>query len=465
MNFTSLSQDIESLLAAAGENSAAHPAFGAAEPDVAALVRLGAALRLDFHRVLALLLKHECERALAQAPAGDPAGAQGSAVDLRLLRKRFNPDAGVLYAALAEGRYVPNGFAYDARSLRDTVLEMTLLDLHRVATDSPELRAFAERGQRTQALMQDCADDIERAFGSARRRWLALQEELGERLLYLERRRLDNENVIRSWMATFGADHVELAEQAARVDGLQQRIDLKSAQPDLARDELERRLAQADAGRRSELDRLRFRLAVARVDPARGEGRSASAEEIGEYRRQSKQALREIWLLIHPDRLAVNAQAAGLTEAQRELLRDLWHRAMAVRAEEMGFEPGYLGHDYRSLSLLQDILATVRAVLGNAGIDSDVNLVVQGDTVEQQLDWLRGSIDRLQRELDDVQAELLVLLQDAKVQEYAAMLAAAPAQQERVRQEIRSRAAALAAQAGRMSACLERMFDTQAAPA
>jgi len=470
MNATSLRHDIDTRLSAAGASAAEagagwEGACAGGPPEAAALVQLGLRLQLDFHRVLALLLKHEYEQVLEQTldRAEDAMGEGGAQIDLRLLQKRLNPDCDALFAALQAGGYVPNGFAYDARSLRDLVREMTLLDLHRVATDSPELQAFAERSRRSQALLQDCPGDLEHAYGAARREWLALQEELGERLLYLERHRLENENLTQRWLGVFGVESVALAEQAARVDGLQQRIELKLSQPAIDRVALEQRLAEADRERQSHLDRLRFRLAVALTDPRHPAGGVISAAEVGEYRRQSKQTLREIWLLIHPDKLAANAVVGRLTVAQKQLLADLWHRAMAVRAEEMGVEAGYLGHDYRSLSLLQDILAMVRAVLRNAGIDTDVALIVQGETVPEQLDWLRGSIQRLQSELDNVQAELLALLNDAKVQEQAAMLAAAPLRQKHMRQEMRGRADELAARAERMQAYLDGLFQPQGA--
>lgn len=450
MPTTTLAQDLEPLVGA--------QALLADLPDAGSLVRLGAAAGLEFHRVLALLLKRAWENVCPQTFGGGDAQRAGADIDLRLLKKRFAPDCDALFDALEQGGYVPHAAAYDPASLHDTVREMVLLDLHVLAADGPELRAFAERNRRARSLLQECPLDVEQALRAARHDWLVLQEELSERLLYLERCRLANERLALEWLAQFGAASLALTEAAARLESLQRRIEVKLARPALTREELDRVVGEAEAAGRLQRNRLRQRLALATTARHHAAGTRMSAADVAEYRRQSKQALREIWLLIHPDKLTRHAQYARLTAQQRDLLAESWHRAMAVRDEEIACEPGCLGHDFRSLTVLLDIVATVRAILDNAGIDTDVGLIVQGDTADEQLAWLRNSTGRLVQELDGVQAELIVLLNDPERMQRTALLEAPAAKQEDVRGEMASRAASLGEQADRALAYLDRLF-------
>ncbi len=115
--------------------------------------------------------------------------------------------------------------------------------------------------------------------------------------------------------------------------------------------------------------------------------------------------------------------------------------------------------------VLLDIVETVTHILNNMGIDTDVSLIITGDTIEEQLEWLTRSIQRLDQELDNVQAELMLLLADREIQERAALLSATPAQQDTVRREMHERARAYEERADRMDAYLARLFELKDAPA
>ncbi len=478
MNTTSLVQDVDTLLSNDGVPAETTATIAEARalwgdirsgtaPDADRIARLGAMLSLDFHRLLALLLKQKCEGVLAQA-LGEAEGhthPDPNIRDTRFLKTGVIPSSEALFQILMKHGYVPNAFAYDSSSLADTIQEMILMDLHVRSNTGPELHAFAERHRRSLELLQRGPHDIQTLFRRTKREWLARQDELAERLLYLESRRLDHENLSQRWMAQFGEAYVALRERTSRVESLQRRIDLKLAGPGLTRDAVDQLVAETDAATRRELQHLRYRLSLASFPMVTSGGMSVSPEQVVEYRRQCKQALREIWLLIHPDRLAQQAHYGRLTDDQKHMLSELWHQAMSVRAEELGFAPGFLGHECRSLTVLLDIVETVTHILNNMGIDTDVSLIITGDTIEEQLEWLTRSIQRLDQELDNVQAELMLLLADREIQERAALLSATPAQQDTVRREMHERARAYEERADRMDAYLARLFELKDAPA
>lgn len=458
-----LNEDIEQLLIFAGAEDTT-PARtlsdeirGDPAPGADTIVRFATQLRLEFHRVLALLLKREWEQFMAYTLGN--ADASSADVDLRLLKRRFAPDGDALFAVLARHGLVPNGIAYDARSLGDVTQEMVLADLHLLPNAGAELHGFAERSRRSLELLHRGSRETQDSFQTLKHEWLALQDELGDRLLYLERRRLESENLMQRWLARFGDAYIAMKEQAARVESLQRRIELKLACPALTREGLEQRVAEIDAAQRRQLQQLRRRARLAPLQPASLGVTYMSYAALGDYRRECKQALREIWLLIHPDKLAQHPRYPQLTDNQKALLSELWHHAMAVRDEELGFESGYLGNEYRSLPVLHDIVATVKDVLANIGFDTDVSLIVTGDTLEQQIEWLKRSIRRLGDELDSVQAELMALIGDRELQQRTALLAANPSQQENAEREMREHASELAERAERMKTHLAQLFE------
>jgi hypothetical protein len=464
MQTRSFSDDVNALLNAAADDLRvrwlASEAFSGegGRTAAASVVRFGVDLGMNFPDVTVLLLKSEWERTLAQLPQG------GVVVETRLLKKRFTPDSAVLFAALRTAAYVPNGMVFDETSLHDLLQEMVALELHVASLDSGETRAFIERRRATSEMLRGQPADAVAELANAKREWLMLLEELGERLLYLERRRLEQENVEQRWLAEFGAEYVALVEQTARVARLQRLIDLKLSAPALTRPEAERMADEGDDRHAAQARRLRFRLSIAGGRAERAESVAISSEELGAYRRQCKRVLREIWLLIHPDKLAQNTRYAALTDSQKELLREFWSRAMSVRAEELGFEAGDLGYEYRSLTVLEDILSSIHDVLANAGIDTDVSLIMKGDTPGEQLEWLRGAIQRVRSELDHAHAELIQMLNDGETQQRLALLAAGAQQRSQFTEATRSETRKLDERAARMDEYLSRLFSGEERP-
>lgn len=330
MKTTTVAQDIQTLLedppgagiatAARAEARALWDKFRLGpESDPAIIVHIGTLLALDFCPLLVLVLKHQCECVSEQAGTDAP-----------MTNKRFTPDSASIFNILSKYGHVPNGLAYDPQSLADTIRELILIDGHVVANNSPELRAFAERSRRSGGLWQTSSRKVQEVFRAKKGHWLDLQDQLGEQLLFLEARRLANEALTQRWLALFGETYLALEEQAARVDSLRRRIELKLGNPELTREALDQRMREAESSRTAKLRTLRSRLAVASLGIIHCAGEVISPEELSEYRRQCKALLRTIWLLLHPDALTQHPQYEQLTDKQRSRLSELWHRAMAM---------------------------------------------------------------------------------------------------------------------------------------
>lgn len=474
MKTTTVTEDIEHLLADAEKTSRASSTLAEARKmwtgirdgaryDAESLVHIATLLACDFHRVLILAVKYKCECLLAQAmaPSESKTPPRGEATTGRqTIKKRLVLDSDTLFQILRKYGHVPNGLAYDPSSLAETVREIILLDGHLMAIHSPELQAFAERSRRALAVLQQCTADITEQYNTKKSQWLDVQDQIGEQLLYCEKLRLRNESATQEWLVRFGENYLLAEQQRVRIDGLRQRIALKLAQPELTREALEQLVREAESSRNAALRTLRSRLAIASMGVIYRAGEEISPDELSNYRRQSKALLRNIWLLLHPDTLSHHPQYGQLTERQKTRLSELWHRAMAIREYELGMEPGCVGTDHRSLVALQDILSTVKSILAESGLDTDVRLIIRGETVEDQLTWLQHSIERLEHELDVIHIELVTLINDPVVQGRMNDLDRSPVEQAERNDELLAGARTSCARADELERQLQQLFTT-----
>ena len=123
--------------------------------------------------------------------------------------------------------------------------------------------------------------------------------------------------------------------------------------------------------------------------------------------------------------------------------------------------PASIQREYRSLTILRDILDDAKSILENYGLQTDVRLLITGDTVEEQIAWLTRSIQRLDDELDGVDAEFMALRDDRDLQERAALLKAPPSQQQAAKEKMLDRARTYRERADRMEIHLAQLYETQ----
>ena len=113
-------------------------------------------------------------------------------------------------------------------------------------------------------------------------------------------------------------------------------------------------------------------------------------------------------------------------------------KALEIKLEEIGFPEGSIEHDMRSVPGLEAALARIDCILENAGIDISVDLIIQGRTLREQLEWLQETTKSLQRRIEDARAELHVLATDAEADRMRQVLAS-PEQHERIAQAMQTK--------------------------
>jgi hypothetical protein len=453
MTPTTLDNDLTVLMSEARTKQVhfTRPSAGWREPDV---IRLAQSLGLDIERTLLLTLKARWEASEGNGSRDDaPDGIASEAVELA-----FDPNPpGMLAALEAAGVAVPT--ATDSRKrLCDVVREALLNRMHRMALRSPECERFIARVQ-AEAAMFDGADvGIRERMVEARGQWILDCSVHSDLLLALVNQQLINARVQQRFMQVYGDLYVELEELTHRADSLRVRIRMKEANPSLTVAELDNEMLDFEAKAQQAMEDLKA-LAVG-VPPISLPGMGTlSAEQVEDYQRQVKDALRRVWRLLHPDRLTQREGYRIISPRQRERLKELWNEIMKVRPAEMAFDPGQLGYGQRSLERILQAEREARAILESIpGLDLAARYQVCGDTPEECIRWYETESRILADDIAQTRAQLKALIDDPDVRERKATLDLPTEQKDEVRNQMRKQTEQLRATAAAMERQLEDLF-------
>jgi hypothetical protein len=387
-------------------------------PEMAELVQFGKAVNLNFFRTVALVLKGERERSVKL-------------------------DTNRIYALFESENQWASRFGFSRELFHTLIREMTLAQLHLIANNSVEIKSFSDRAKKQHQLISKVSPESERMFREAKLSWLWLQEDLGEKLILIESRRLRNAYIQKEWMHLFGSAYISLREQTLRLEFLELKNQFIEGDPDISLQNLDDMLQHICSAMKKEVDELGIELTLAGYSMYSQTSHVIDRTELDRYITQNKKMLREIWMLIHPDRLAQHPSFEKLTQDQKHYIKELWNQAFRVRPDELRFQEDQIGYELRSDLVLLDILRKAESILQYAGIDTDTDLIISGETTEEQLAWLEKAIVRLSRDINNAIAELKALMENQDILEKEVLLKSETEQQKKFRDEMLKKAAEL----------------------
>ena len=390
-------------------------------PDVDELIRFSIFLYLGFYRCVALILKRQWEVYIAKNSPEKNLLHELRSSDVATCKKDFQIEIDKIYEQL-EVYEMASKADCDFITFANLIKEMILCDLHLYPNDSRELQAFSRRMEEEKSVEAEGDAEEKEAFWLAKCEWLESQEELGNQLLEVENARLENENVSHGWMSVFGQDYIHLQEQQRRKTNIERRIHLKEINPDFSLEEIEKQVYEEELRAKQALEELRLKASI----PSRHMPKhffDIPEDYLRKRDSESKKILRKIWRLIHPDILERNPKYKQLTEKQKEYIYDLRNLLSKIKPSEIGYHQGQIGWNHKSPEYLRDTLATVEKILTNSGIDTDVHMIIEGETLEKKITWLKKDIERLQHGIGDAKSERLQLLNDSIVRDMRRILA------------------------------------------
>jgi hypothetical protein len=402
-------------------------------------LRFGHYCHLDFHRMLALVVKGEWEWYVSQRlPAGkciEDLVGEGLA-KVRELSSGFSlamergGDGAGLYRLFEDHGRLASTRGYDENDFRDLLSHLILADVHLFAGNSPELVNFIAIEDEQRAVLKGVPADVAEEFWKKKRIWIEQENEVGGLLLTLEEQTLRNRKVQRKWMATFGHIYIPLLESEYCFSSFAYRIRCKEEDPlltlvDLEVLEEENRLVEEE-----HLAQLKKNVrGVRRELPGPG-GIPLDDEEMADYEKECKKLLRKIWRLTHPDTI----DREKFTQEQKKKLRAYFEEAVPFQ-DGGSLDDEEIALTMRSLATLKDLLSKVEAVWKSMGLDCNEHAVIQGETLEEQVAWLDSRINALEEEAGQVRAEIMASVNDPESLEMEACLAS-PEQIARISEEM-----------------------------
>jgi hypothetical protein len=441
---TTLAADLD-LLASQSSGSGARLA-----PPDGDLVRFGVTCRLDFFRVLHLMVKHRWEALVLdeKRPSSEDPTDHAECLTkfdedalARLLdrfRMGLEQAADEIHRTLEQHGNMASAAGYDRERLSALIDQMILSRVHYCGAGSDELDAFVARQEQEIALLRGAGREEQYQFWLKKSCWLAIQRELEDKLLLREDVRLRHYNVTMEWMGLFGATYLQLLEAQALCHRLERRIALKQAEPSLTDEELDRRVKESLEEELASIERAKEdALQAAALAVHAPEGEALFDEQLDRYLDEVRRLIREIWRLTHPDTLN-----EAFTEQQREKLRGFFEQVVKIRKSEAHL-------DVRAIPVLKEILNKVKELYDVMGIDLQPESVIRGETLAEQTAWLEAEVLRIEAQIQELMAEIQAMSMDPDIQEKVASMADEEAQEatareiERVKKDLEERSAAL----------------------
>jgi hypothetical protein len=438
-------------------------------PPMRDLVRFGVFMRLDIYRIIALVLKGEWERFFGHEVMGWRAnlGIRLSEImpttinkKMRDAKDRFNPDSHVIYGLLqAHGNLAENA-GYMPETFDSLVQDMLLNDLHWTANQGKAVADFVAVESRRIAVVRLGTPEQQQAFWVAKCSWTQLRTRLEEMLYRVECLNLQKEETLRQWLCAMGELEYALREEVLRQARLERRLLLKAANPKSTREEINRMVQEDEDKQLKELKDLRDKVELAPFLAKTCEGgEPADPAAIAAYQKECMKILRRIKLLTHVDGFV----GKGLTEEQKTQLMELFMKAKDVDPDELGYPTNHIYHDMRSIEGLQRVLSRVEAILASAGLEVDTEHAIRGDTIAEQLEWLKQDMCYLEVDTEQARAQLQALMTDAETARMHRILASKD-EQERIKTEFEQKIEEHRKQADELETKVEKAFNGDGMP-
>jgi hypothetical protein len=333
-----------------------------------------------------------------------------------------------IYQLFEDSDHLASDAGYTIDKFGTLINQMIISNMHLFAQDSHELKVFIEKEKKEQDLLKGASEADKEELWIKNRSLYEVKREQSELLFNRERQRLENANINNKFLKTFGKDYVPLVETMNVHDSLQRRIDIKKENLELSEEEVNNEEAKIRKEQEENLEKLKEDIAFAEISGLVVSDKNyATPEEIVEYDKAQKKVLRDICKLTHPDSIGNE----NFTPNQLKRIDEFYKKAIDIHKSE-------IGSSRRSLSILVDICDSVKRLWESMGVDIDEDLIIQKNTLEEQLNFLEETIVRIERTIKAIKEELFILLNDPDIREKQASMSS-PEQISQIIEEMKNK--------------------------
>jgi len=378
---------------------------------------------IDIYKAILLILKLQYEKfcennpLLNEAAAGSPLNESEPAENHC---RSFVPGAdGTLSVEQIYNSIEKSGRALSREGIDEVQLAMIMnqMIIARVhilgGIDSKEFEKLTESLKNEVGLLESAEKQDKEVFLEYKKYLLELEKKVEDVLFEQEEKRIKNQEVNTKWMNIFGKLYIEFIQAESELKLLKCRIELKIQFPDKPIEEINQMILKRLKEEKEKIeiaknDCARAAYAKMIIDSASGIFKDMPSEEyFKEYNKSVKKRLLDIYQITHPDTTISNKK---LTDKQKRTLADFFENAIKIRDSEAGFH-------VRSLSVLNEIYDSARSILEFEGLDINYNAVIRGNTLKEQIEWLRKRIEYNELQISDIRNSIHVLLTDRDILE------------------------------------------------
>lgn len=295
-----------------------------------------------------------------------------------------------------------------------------------LANDSDVVQKFIEKELAKQEQLIAGTEEQQQEHWIQECIYAQKQQELGDALYVQECRKLENEQIITRWMAAFGENYTEMLYQQQRYHRLDKMLNHKHIHPDKNIEELMEIVIEQEKFDEEKITHLKKLTSFSVCAVERGAnncgGVPMSTEDVAKRKDKSRKILKDLYLTLHDVHLENHPNYKKLTEEQHKQLRSLFDKVLELRKSELGVDPSFFEYKNRNLEILEDAYIQAQTILENAGIDIDTSLIIQGNTIQEKIDWLKNKISLINAEITQTQANIQVLLEDKDIGNKLTML-------------------------------------------
>lgn len=327
---------------------------------------------------------------------------------------------------------------YDLESFKALCHTIISHGMHLVANKGPHMDKFVAFQQAQQDQLNAAPKARQELFHRLNLRRLGLEEMTGDWLLERENLAFSIQKSNQRWMREFGESYLLLIDILQKNHNVERMLEMKNFDPGLSREELERAIQESLDQARSQLERLKEELEIARMlnlpgitGLMSGCGTCNGKDEINAYTNECKKLLREIEMRTHPDRYTQES----FTPDQCEKLDAYFKEAQSLKKRLLIYSGFDTVFDMIPMLKLENILALVMALWESIGIDFDeLRMVIRGKTLDEQITWLHKQVEQLEGEIATIRDEMKAMREDPEVISRLGSLASEEAKAETHRQ-------------------------------
>ena len=405
------------------------------------ILRLAVFFNLDFYQTLHLLLKAKFEEFLLDKDerweylCGDSYLNILSSYNeenrrdeleesVNAFRRSLEP--GQLYYAFENLWGIASSAGYSRENFKTLLDAFFLENLLYSPNASKKVQNFSQYQQMLIDQARFGTQDEQDALWSKRCTWQMLLDNLDDIYIEIENTRLKNAETEQDYLRLFGQDIIRQTELEADIYLLELKISLLRIDPNLSKEELEKKILEKEEELQNQLHELKLKEAYSQetslMEAWQQMGVPMEKNKLEEEKELCKKEIRAIRKLVHPDILMNNPEYRNLSQEQKDELEEILLDSLKISFSELGYPPSFAYHDMRSLEGLRQVRRRVETILKMTHIQVDLQYHIEGENISEQINWLEKEILFIENQINSAKGQLTGMLASSEIQAMKTLL-------------------------------------------